>query len=182
MASLSTRRHNERVLLELEPGDIIKFGRKVYSHYAVYAGHGRVIHLCGENDGIGDGLQSDSMFSVCGKEFNKAWIREDDFFEVAKKSKAKKNNKDHKYTPIGSGNEVLHRARQRLGRIGYNVLTRNCEHFAFWCRYGVQRSRQVDRFLWAIAGAVGFGVVTLVGAFFGLRNVKRRNALRNANN
>lgn len=57
-----------------------------------------MIHLSGENDGIGDGWQSGSKFSIAGQEFNKAWVKEEDFFEVAMDSRALKKNKDHKYT------------------------------------------------------------------------------------
>ncbi|XP_064601930.1 phospholipase A and acyltransferase 2-like [Liolophura sinensis] len=176
MATLSVRRHNETVLRQLEPGDMIEFPRNMwYSHYAVYAGHGTVIHLSGENDGIGDGWQSNSKFSIAGEEFNKAWVKEEDFFEVAMGSRAKKNNKDHKYTPIGRGMDIVRRARAKLGEIGYSVLCKNCEHFAAWCRYGVSWSEQVDK-------AVTFAAVTcVVGAFVGLAMGMGRSR-RNANN
>ena len=42
----------------------------------------------------------------------------------------------------------------------YNVLGNNCEHFATWCRYGVNRSDQIGdavKFIGAGLGAVGLG-------------------------
>jgi Lecithin retinol acyltransferase len=41
-------------------------------------------------------------------------------------------------------NEVVHRARSRLGENRYHVLTNNCEHFCEWCVRGEHRSYQVD--------------------------------------
>lgn len=38
MAQLSVVRHNETLLQELEPGDLIEFPREYYSHWAVYIG------------------------------------------------------------------------------------------------------------------------------------------------
>ena len=38
---------------------------------------------------------------------------------------------------------ILDRALSRLGDIGYNILWKNCEHFASWCRYGEEWSEQV---------------------------------------
>jgi hypothetical protein len=50
-------------------------------------------------------------------------------------------------------NEVLERAKKRLGERRYNLMMNNCEHFAHDCLYGKPFSRQVDM------------VMKLVGAF-----------------
>ena len=34
-------------------------------------------------------------------------------------------------------------ALKNLGLISYSVWSKNCEHFAYWCRYGIVRSKQV---------------------------------------
>jgi len=50
--------------------------------------------------------------------------------------------------------EIVARARSRLGESRYRLLTNNCEHFAEWSRFGVSRSRQVERwFGWPLAAA-----------------------------
>jgi hypothetical protein len=41
--------------------------------------------------------------------------------------------------------EVVRRARLRLGENRYHVLTNNCEHFCEWCVRGEHRSYQVDK-------------------------------------
>lgn len=43
--------------------------------------------------------------------------------------------------------EILERARSRLGENRYRLLSNNCEHFVEWCLYGVSRSFQVERAL-----------------------------------
>jgi hypothetical protein len=40
--------------------------------------------------------------------------------------------------------EVVRRARLRLGENRYHVLTNNCEHFCEWCVRGEHTSYQVD--------------------------------------
>ena len=43
--------------------------------------------------------------------------------------------------------EVVGRARSQLGRADYNLLGRNCQHFAHWCYHGSPSfSRQVSAF------------------------------------
>lgn len=41
------------------------------------------------------------------------------------------------------GVEIIDRAMEMIGEIGYNVLWSNCEHFASYCRYGRHKSDQV---------------------------------------
>ena len=51
--------------------------------------------------------------------------------------------------PVGfDGEEVIRRARSRLGEDRYRVLTNNCEHFCEWCVRGrivVTRCRSSGR-------------------------------------
>ena len=65
-----------------------------------------------------------------------------------------------------SKEEIVRNALARIGRIGYNLLFENCEHFASWCRYGLSKSEQVDNLLTAAAvttalvatGAIAYGL------------------------
>jgi hypothetical protein len=43
--------------------------------------------------------------------------------------------------------EIINRARSRLGENRYHLLNNNCEHFVEWCLYDVHRSFQVERAL-----------------------------------
>ncbi|WP_204368519.1 lecithin retinol acyltransferase family protein [Neosynechococcus sphagnicola] len=42
---------------------------------------------------------------------------------------------------------VVHRAQSRLGEQQYNLLSNNCEHFATWCKTGVNYSDQIQDFM-----------------------------------
>lgn len=43
--------------------------------------------------------------------------------------------------------EIVRRARSRLGESRYRLLSNNCEHFSEWCVHGCHRSRQAERLL-----------------------------------
>ena len=46
-----------------------------------------------------------------------------------------------------SAAETVKRARSRIGEHGYNLLLNNCEHFAVWCKTGVEKSDQVEEII-----------------------------------
>ena len=52
---------------------------------------------------------------------------------------------------------------------GYDLFGNNCEHFAYWCKTGLKRSRQVRRATRAAAGAGALIVTTLLTAALRLR-------------
>ena len=45
---------------------------------------------------------------------------------------------------LGSGRDIVRRARSRLGERCYNLLENNCAHFCTWCQLGEPRSVQVE--------------------------------------
>ncbi|XP_041368251.1 phospholipase A and acyltransferase 2-like [Gigantopelta aegis] len=152
-------KHNTNELMRLEPGDLVEFKRRVYSHWAVYKGDEEVIHLAGEE---GDGLDVNVQhsFTIGGKMFNKAFVRVDNFWDVVAGCKAYKNNsKDRKLRAL-SGDEIVARALSKTGEIGYNIMFSNCEHFASWCRYNIQKSEQVESFFTGVL----VGVATIAAA------------------
>jgi hypothetical protein len=54
---------------------------------------------------------------------------------------------EHPESPY-SPEEIVRRARSRLGENDYRLLTNNCEHFCNWCVSGISHSAQVQRPLW----------------------------------
>lgn len=48
-------------------------------------------------------------------------------------------------TPRFEREEVIRRARSRIGENRYRLLSNNCEHFCEWCLRGEHRSEQVER-------------------------------------
>lgn len=71
--------------------------------------------------------------------------------------------------------EIVERAKSRLGENSYDVFDNNCEHFAHWCRNGHATSHQASltktllRQTTSIASRPFFGTV--------VRNVARRHSL-----
>jgi len=63
----------------------------------LFLGDDEVIHLAGNNnDGLTAGVDSGSLFTICGRTFNKAFVKVDNFWHVAADCKAKKNNEKDK--------------------------------------------------------------------------------------
>lgn len=45
---------------------------------------------------------------------------------------------------LRSPKETIERAQKRLNEKEYNLITNNCEHYAIWCKTGINDSHQVD--------------------------------------
>jgi len=136
----------------MRPGDLVEFHRGLYTHWGVAIGDGKIIHLSGdEDDGLSAniggkiGSVSGSVFTISGVNFQTAKVKCDDFWDIARKSKADVNNSKDEYIRADAEHVIVKRALSRMGTIGYNMLWSNCEHFASWCRYGMAWSEQVDK-------------------------------------
>ncbi|XP_046367375.2 phospholipase A and acyltransferase 3-like [Haliotis rufescens] len=133
MSSREVRRHNQTVLESLEPGDLVQIRCRCYWHWAVYVGDNQVVHLSVVDGPMGSNIELSC--SICGQEFNKGIVRKDGFWEVVGDGKAYKNNsKDKTMRPL-EPSEIVERAKSKIGEVGYNVIFKNCEHFATGCRY-----------------------------------------------
>jgi Lecithin retinol acyltransferase len=113
--------------LEQEPalGAHLTTSRRGYTHHGMYVGHGRVVHYSGL-----------SGFWQCGPVEEVPLSR----FAVGRPVQIV----DHGRSPY-SPEEIVRRARSRIGENDYRLLTNNCEHFCNWSRCGVSRSAQVER-------------------------------------
>ncbi|KAK3767578.1 hypothetical protein RRG08_003839 [Elysia crispata] len=71
------------------------------------------------------------------------------------------NSADAKWRPLQQ-DEIIKRAKSRLGPTDYSLTEYNCEHFANWCRYGKINSGQVRN---AVIGSVlsPIGAIAWVG-------------------
>jgi hypothetical protein len=98
--------------------------RRGYAHHGIYVGQGQVVQY----GGLSRGLRRDPVEEVSLSQFAQGrtiWIR--------------------LHESIGlDRDEVVRRARLRLGENRYHMLTNNCEHFCEWCARGEHRSYQVD--------------------------------------
>jgi hypothetical protein len=116
-----------RSLLENEPvpGAHLTTSRRGYTHHGVYVGGGRVVHYSGL-----------SGFWQCGP------VEEVSLSRFAAGHEVRiLDRPSSRYSP----QEIVRRARSRLGENDYRLLTNNCEHFCNWCCSGVSHSAQVER-------------------------------------
>lgn len=146
--------HNLATYNSMRAGDLVEFHRGLYTHWGVAIGDGKIMHLSGDDDdGLGAsvnghfGSVSGSIFTISGVDFQKAKVKCDDFWDVARESKADVNNSKDQYIRPDATHVIVKRALSKMGQLGYNMLWSNCEHFASWCRYGMAWSEQVDKFM-----------------------------------
>jgi hypothetical protein len=98
--------------------------RHGYSHHGIYVGKGLVVHYAGLSGGLWQ----------CGpvEEVSLVQFGGDNAIRMV----------EHTAPPY-SPEEIVRRARSRLGENDYRLLTNNCEHFCNWCVIGVSHSAQV---------------------------------------
>ena len=99
--------------------------RLAYAHHGVYVGAGRVVHYAAFAYHWHRGPVEEISLSAFAHG-HPVWVR-----------------------PVGSDalrcEDIVRRARSRLGESRYRLLTNNCEHFSEWCVHGKHRSPQVER-------------------------------------
>lgn len=130
-------------------GDILELQELAYKHYALYMGHGKIIHF-GLNRAIAED-KADKEQTIHIASIQELLITDD-----------KNREKDFKiYHPEKakfSPNKSINRAKSRLGEAGYNLISNNCEHFVNWCVYDKKESFQVDDTIGLIALPIISGV------------------------
>jgi hypothetical protein len=117
---------------ELSPGTHVVTPRGWYSHHGIYTGGGRVVHYAGFNrvfvGGPVEEVSMDQFARGCAIEIRL-----------------------HPCSPFRP-EEIVARARARLGERRYALLRNNCEHFTEWCISGEARSPQIENLLaWPLA-------------------------------
>lgn len=73
---------------------------------------------------------------------------------------------NHRPEECDSPSVVIHRAKSRLGKGGYNLVSNNCEHFASWCKTGHKKSKQINGVVGNLGGtgtaaAIGTALATI---------------------
>ena len=98
-----------------QPGDHVRVWRGFYWHHAICVGNGWLIEF-------GSGI----------------------FGGVAAYADWRTFSKGHEVELVGSGGRIAaERATSQLGMTGFDLISRNCEHFATWCVTGRWESSQV---------------------------------------
>ena len=101
--------------------------RRGYTHHGIYVGCGMVVHYAGLSRSLHSGPVEEVTFSR---------------FSMGRAVRIVEHS-DSRYSP----QQIVLRARSRLGENKYHVLRNNCEHFCNWCMSGLSRSSQVERSL-----------------------------------
>lgn len=126
-----------------------------YTHHGIYVGEGRVIHYSGLADGLDTGPVEETTIE--------AFTGASDFYV-----------KDHP-NPKFSNDEIVRRARSRIGEQLYCVFSNNCEHFCEWVINNDHDSKQVSTgagvaapTTGTIIGLASRGIVAASGSAVGL--------------
>jgi len=125
-------RPNDRRLAQGEEpalGSHLVTPRLGFAHHGIYVGRGKVVHY----GALVRGLHGGPVEEVSLVRFAHAhpiWVRSDGTVRF-----------EHE--------EVIRRARSRIGENSYHLLSNNCEHFCEWCLSGESRSEQVERYVGA---------------------------------
>jgi lecithin:retinol acyltransferase len=109
-----------------KPGTELIVDRLGYRHHGIYIGQGLVIHYAGwvrHSRGLIETVTVEDFAGRCPVRIGR--VPSESLY----------------------GNEIVRRARSRLGERCYDVLRNNCEHFCNWCQVGESRSTQVDLLL-----------------------------------
>jgi len=105
------------------PGSRLIVRRRAYFHHGIYVGNGRTIHYAGWFRGTRGLVEEIALEEFTeGHPYHFGWM------------------------PPGqrAGEDIVRRARSRLGERRYHLLKNNCEHFSNWCQLGERRSEQVE--------------------------------------
>ncbi|XP_003920315.2 phospholipase A and acyltransferase 4 [Saimiri boliviensis] len=144
---------------EPKPGDLIEISRFGYEHWALYVGHGYVIHLASPNEYSGSG----SSLSVLD---SRAIVKRERLKDVVEGCNYQVNNsldREYKPRPI---QEIISSAEGMVGqKMKYSVMNRNCEHFVTNLRYGKSRCKQVEKTADGVAAMI-LGFLAFLGSFF----------------
>lgn len=99
--------------------------RDHYSHHGIYVGRGKVVHYSGKSQGSNTGPVEITTLAI---------------FTQGRGYRVKLH-----INPCRSGQEIVERARSRLGEDLYSLVRNNCEHFCEWCITGRTLSKQIRR-------------------------------------
>ena len=136
---------------EPPPGSHLVTPRRGYLHHGIYVGDGKVVHYAG----LACGLHRGPVEEVPLDRFahgRPVWV------------------KSHAPSNFGR-QDVIERARSRVGENCYQLLTNNCEHFCEWCLRAEHRSYQVDGWLLSARRALQM-TISLVAKLLTVREVR----------
>jgi hypothetical protein len=117
---------------------VFREGIVSYNHHGIYVSDKEVIHFTGRD---GDNItgSNNQVIKTNIAEFLKGGVLE-----------VKVYNSDE-IADLYPPDVIVHHARSSIGKMGYNVIFNNCEHFTNWCTLGRFKSRQIEEKLKTLA-------------------------------
>lgn len=165
-------------MVDINFGDVIYIERHDiidYKHFGIYSGNEKVIHYTKDTGGnCCDGiiretslkrfLDGDRSLYVCDFDNLGKRIRERKVdvpiesvagnlpasLGIALLKRIFEKIFGESEGKLYSPQETVSRAREYIGHRQYDLFLNNCEHFAIWCKTGIAKSEQIDKFLDAI--------------------------------
>lgn len=132
----------------------------VFVHHGIDCGDGSVIHFTGETWATPRSVQRTSMkefargSSVQVRDYTEFFRRLGEPGQLPRRMTIRWRRELAGLMGGGAGESrafdpdaVIARAESRLGRVDFDVVLNNCEHFATWCKTGLSDSEQVHA-LW----------------------------------
>nr|XP_060640440.1 phospholipase A and acyltransferase 4-like [Anolis sagrei ordinatus] len=117
-------------------GDLVEFDRGLYKHYGVAVDSKHVVHLTSADPG-----SSRCKFSCAGP---KAEVKKERISQVAWGNRYSVLKKREQEEACRNSNSIICDAEDMVGmKMSYNLLEKNCEHFARNLVFGVPKCKQV---------------------------------------
>ncbi len=160
-------------MADINFGDVIYVDRGLYKHFGIYSGKKKVIHYTKDDASFLDGTIQETSLSkfmdgericcVCNfdERGNRTSVEKSilpaplaldvgnklNIFDGLKIFKSLYDLIFSEEGKLYSPEETVSRARNCIGQKGYDLLFHNCEHFAVWCKTGVEKSAQIDEII-----------------------------------
>ncbi|KAH9490838.1 Phospholipase A and acyltransferase 2 [Bulinus truncatus] len=117
---------NQRLLGLILPGDVLKIPTECHTHYGLYVGYGNMIHIAAIKSGQHGHYDIE--------------VKEESYMSVAKDNIVSVDNEDDCYHTDSqfSRDQIVTRAKRKLGAMKYEAIFQSCKVFVDWCRYGKQ--------------------------------------------
>ncbi len=113
-------------------GDHLFYSMGVYTHHGIDLGDGTVAHWY-------SGLPGNKTLVDLPERMQHAQIRITSLEEFHEGHPVHVRD----YAASFAADTVVARARERVGEVGYDLCSNNCEHFATWCKTGQSASGQI---------------------------------------
>lgn len=155
-------KNSKKMNYVIERGMVLGVSRGSYDHFGVYVGNNKIVHYTSEDSDVSTNNKiMKTMMHHFIRDANEFFVLKfPETYAVSKKAAlgrglmmgislpfitAKIDSEiSNDYTTY-SREECACRAESRIGEDKYSLIINNCEHFAMWCKTGIEISIQLNR-------------------------------------